>query len=306
MPSNALLPRLALALLVGVALPAAALAQDTAAPAAETAPATETATAAAAPVDPATVVATVDGIEITEGDLALAAQDPALPLPGMNDAQRRETLINYLVNLELAARAAEEAGIGASETFERRLAYQRDKLLLESLLEETIDAAVTDEAARAVYDEMVAEVEPEQEVRARHILVDTQEEAQAVVERIAAGESFEGIATDLSTDRGSAAEGGDLGFFTKGQMVAPFAEAAFALEPGAISEPVQSQFGWHVIEVQERRERPTPTFEQMREQIDTFLARQAQQALLLSLREGVEIARPGAEAQGEAPAPAPQ
>ncbi|WP_372424547.1 peptidylprolyl isomerase [Salinarimonas chemoclinalis] len=302
MPSNALLPRLALALLVGAAIPASALAQDTAAPVAETA-------AAAAPVDPATVVATVNGAEITEGDIALAAQDPALPLPGMNDAQRRETLINYLVNLELAARAAEEAGIGASESFERRLAYQRDKLLLESLLEDTIDAAVTEEAARAVYDEMVAEVEPEQEVRARHILVDTQEEAQAVVDRIAAGESFEEIATDLSTDRGSAAQGGDLGFFTRGQMVAPFAEAAFALEPGAVSAPVQSQFGWHVIKAEERRDRPTPSFEQMREQIDTFLARQAQQTLLLSLREGVEIARPGAAAQGGAvpgAAPAPQ
>ncbi|MGP9820156.1 peptidylprolyl isomerase [Salinarimonas sp. NSM] len=300
MPSNALLPRLALALLVGTAIPAAALAQDNAAPAAETA------AAEPAPVDPATVVATVNGIEITEGDIALAAQDPALPLPGMNDAQRRETLINYLVNLELAARAAEEAGIGASETFERRLAYQRDKLLLESLLEDTIDAAVTEEAARAVYDEMVAEVEPEQEVRARHILVETQEEAQAVVDRVAAGDSFEEIATDLSTDRGSATRGGDLGFFTRGQMVAPFAEAAFALEPGAVSQPVQSQFGWHVIKVEERRARPTPSFEEMREQIDTFLARQAQQALLLSLREGVEIARPDEAGEGETPAPAQQ
>ncbi|MGJ3262662.1 MAG: peptidylprolyl isomerase [Salinarimonas sp.] len=298
MSSNALLPRLALALLVSAAIPAAALAQDQAAPAAA-----ETAQT----VDPARVVATVNGVEITEGDIALAGQDQALPLPGMNAEQRRETLVNYLVNLELAARAAEEAGIGESEGFAQRLAYQRDKLLLEGLLEDTIEAAVTEEAARAVYDEMIADVAPEQEVRARHILVPTQEEAQAAVDRIAAGEDFEAVAAELSQDPGSAAEGGDLGFFTRDRMVAPFAEAAFALEPGEVSQPVQSQFGWHVIKVEERRDRPTPTFEQMREQIDTFLARQAQQALLLSLREGAAIARAGETAEGDAaPAPAQQ
>ncbi|GGK52405.1 peptidylprolyl isomerase [Salinarimonas ramus] len=300
MPSNALLPRLALALLVGVSAPAVALAQDQA-PATDAAPAAE-----AVPVDPSTVVATVDGVEITEGDIALAAGDPALPLPGMNAEQRRETLVNYLVNLELAARAAEEAGIGESEGFAQRLAYQRDKLLLESLLEDTIEAAVTEEAARALYEETIADIEPEQEVRARHILVPTQEEAQAAAARIAEGEAFEEVAAELSQDPGSARAGGDLGFFTRDRMVAPFAEAAFALEPGEVSEPVQSQFGWHVIKAEERRERPVPTFEEMREQIDTYLARRAQQELLLSLREGAAIERTDAPAEGEAPAPAQQ
>lgn len=299
MPSTALIHRLALALLVGTAAPATAIAQEeAAAPAAQAAEAT--------PVDPVTVVAVVDGVEITEGDLALAAEDPALPLPGMNDAQRRETLINYLVNLELAARAAEEAGVGESEGFAEELAYQRDKLLLEALLEDTIAAAVTEDAARALYEETVSEMEPQEEVRARHILVPTQEEAQAAAERIAAGEAFEAVAGELSQDPGSAAQGGDLGFFTRDRMVAPFAEAAFALEPGEVSEPVESQFGWHVIRVEERRERPVPTFAEMREQIDTYLARRAQQELLMSLREGVEIERPGEAAEGGGTAPAQQ
>lgn len=286
-----LLPRLALALLVGASVPTLALAQTAAEPPATAAPAAEAA--------PNAVVATVDGMEITEADLALAAEDPALPLPGMSAEQRREVLAGYLIDLELGARAAEEAGVGDTEAFARRLGYQRRKLLLDALLEQTVEAAVTEEAARALYEETVAGIEPQQEVRARHILVPTEEEAREAADRIAAGEAFEEVAVDVSQDPGSAERGGDLGFFTRDRMVAPFAEAAFALEPGAVSEPVQSQFGWHVIQVEERRDRPTPSFEDMRDQIETYLARRAQQELILSLRQGAEIQAPGA-------APAPQ
>lgn len=299
MTFNAPLRRLALALLLGASVPAVALAQD----------------AAPAPVDPSAVVATANGIVVTEGDLALAAEDPALPLPGMDEAQRREVLIGFMIDLKLGARAAEEAALAEGDDFARRLAYQRDKLLLDALLEQTTEAAVTEQAARALYDETIAGVEPEDEVRARHILVPTQEEAQAAADRIAAGEPFETVAGELSQDPGSAARGGDLGFFTKERMVAPFAEAAFALEPGAVSQPVESQFGWHVIKVEERRQRPVPTFEELREQIDTYLGRQAQQQLILSLRESAQIERVGqtapdpeteSEAPETAPAPAPQ
>jgi peptidyl-prolyl cis-trans isomerase C len=288
-----LLPRLALALALGASASTLALAQqDQAQPAAET---------AAAAVDPDAVVATVDGVTITEADLALVAEDPALPLPGMSEEQRRDVLIGYLVDLKLAARAAEEAGLAETEAFARNMAYQRDKVLLAALLEQTIEAAVTEEAARALYEETISGIEPQEEVRARHILVPTEEEAKAAAERIAAGEEFAAVAADLSQDPGSAREGGDLGFFTKDRMVAPFAEAAFALQPGEVSEPVQSQFGWHVIKVEERREQPTPAFEEMREQIESFLARRAQQELILSLRDGATIERPG-QAAGEAPA----
>ncbi|WP_349369165.1 peptidylprolyl isomerase [Salinarimonas sp.] len=295
-----LLPRLALALALGASASTLAFAQqdqaaETAAPAAP----------AAAEVDPDAVVATVDGVTITEADLALVAEDPALPLPGMSAEQRRDVLIGYLVDLKLAARAAENAGLAETETFARNMAYQRDKVLLAALLEETIAAAVTEEAARALYEETVAGIEPQEEVRARHILVPTEEEAKAAAERVAAGEDFAAVAAELSQDPGSAREGGDLGFFTRDRMVAPFAEAAFALEPGGVSEPVQSQFGWHVIKVEERREQPTPAFEDMREQIETFLARRAQQELILSLRDGATVERPGQDpADGEAPAQA--
>lgn len=237
------------------------------------------------------VVARVNGIEITEADLAVAAEDPTLPLAQLPPQQQRDVLIGYVIDLKLGARAAEEARIAESDAFERQLTYFRNKLLLDGLLERTVAEAVTEEAKRALYEETVAGIEPENEVRARHILVETREEAQDVLARLAADEDFAAIAQEVSQDPGSAQRGGDLGFFARDRMVAPFAEAAFALEPGEVSEPVETQFGWHVIKAEERRERPVPTFEQMSDQLEAFLARRAQQELILSLRQQAEIER---------------
>lgn len=239
--------------------------------------------------DPDRVVARANGIEITAGDIALALGDPALQLRELSEQQRAETVIRYLVDLRLGARAAAEARIGESEEFARQLAYLREKMLLEEYMQREIDAVVTDEAARELYETTTAGVEPEEEVRARHILVEAEEEARAVLARLDAGESFEDLASELSQDPGSARRGGDLGYFTQGRMVAPFADAAFALEPGEVSEPVETQFGWHVIKLEDRRATELPSFEDMRGQIENFLTRQAQQAFILRLRDGVEI-----------------
>lgn len=249
--------------------------------------------------DPGRVVARAGAVEITQADLDVALADPSLALQNVDEAQRRETLIAYLVDLKLGARAAIEAGIADTPEFERRLAYFREKLLLDDYLEARVAEQVTEEAARALYDQTMANVQPEDEVRARHILVPDEEAAQAVVARLAAGEEFEAVAREASQDPGSAASGGDLGYFTRQRMVAPFAEAAFALEAGQVSDPVQTQFGWHVIKVEDRRAQELPAFEAMRPQIDNFLARRAQQELILALRAGVEIERLDAPAEGE-------
>ena len=302
---------LALAVAAIFAVPAAhmAVAQD--APATQDAPAPQDAPAAgadaAATPDPATVVARANGIEITEADIAIAAEDPSLSLPDMGEEQRRGIIIGYLVDLKLGAQAAAEAQISETEDFQRRLGYFRDKLLLDDYLQQRVEEAVTDEAARKLYDETLAAVEPEDEVRARHILVAEEAEANAIVERLEAGEDFAVIAAEASQDPGSKGQGGDLGFFTKERMVAPFAEKAFELEPGQTSEPVQTQFGWHIIRVEERRERPTPGFEEMRTQIDSYLARRAQQETILTLRQEAEIERLDAPAEdaGEAAPEAP-
>jgi peptidyl-prolyl cis-trans isomerase C len=250
--------------------------------------------------DPTTVVARANGIEITEADIAIAAEDPSLSLPNMGEEQRRGIIIGYLIDLKLGARAAAEAQVSETEDFQRRLAYFRDKLLLDDYLQQRVEEAVTDEAARTLYDETLAAVQPEDEVRARHILVAEEEEANAIIARLEAGEEFEAIAAEASQDPGSRAQGGDLGFFTRERMVAPFAEKAFELEPGETSEPVQTRFGWHVIRVEERRERPIPGFEEMRPQIDSYLARRAQQETILALRENAEIERLDAAGDEEA------
>lgn len=274
-------------LALGVALPlatGAALAQTgTPAPAAPVAP--------AAPADPAKVIARVNGITITEGDLAVAAADPALQLPNVPDAQKRDMLTGYLIDLKLGAKAAEAAKVGDSADFARKLAYNRDKALLDQYLEQEAQKAITPEAARKLYDETAKSVTPEQEVRARHILVESEDEAKQAQARVKGGEDFAKVAGDLSKDPGSKTDGGDLGFFTKDRMVEPFAEAAFKMEPGQISDPVKSQFGWHVIKVEEKRTKPVPSFDEMKDQVNAYLERKAQQDLIMGLRKDAKIER---------------
>ncbi len=272
------------ALALALALPGAALAQTPPAPPAAT-------PQAQAPRSPDTVVARVNGQPITEGDLAIAEADPALSLPGMSDAQKRDLLIGYMVDLKIGARAAESAKVGEGADFARRLGYFRDKLLLDDYLEAEVKKAVTPEAGRKLYADAVKDMKPEAEVRARHILVKSEDEAKKALARVRGGEDFAKVAAELSQDPGSKTDGGDLGFFAQDRMVAPFAEAAFKLETGTVSEPVQTQFGWHVIKVEEKRTKPVPTFEEMKEQIDTYLARKAQQDVILRLRQEAKVER---------------
>jgi peptidyl-prolyl cis-trans isomerase C len=275
-------------LALGVALPVAtglALAQTTPS---TPAPSTPAATAAAAGNK---VVARANGIEITEADLSLAAEDPALQVPGIADAQKRDLLIGYLVDLKLGAKAAEDAKVGEGADFQRKLAYARDKALLDEYLDREVKKAVTPEAARKLYDDTVKGIAPEAEVRARHILVENEDEAKAVKARLTKGEDFAKVAAEVSKDPGSKGDGGDLGFFTKDRMVEAFAEAAFKLDAGQISDPVKSQFGWHVIKVEEKRTKPVPAFEEMREQVETYLGRKTQQELILALREKAKVER---------------
>ncbi|MGF9760276.1 peptidylprolyl isomerase [Microvirga sp. 0TCS3.31] len=278
-------------LTLGAALPllaGSALAQT---PPAPTPPAPATSAAAVPAVDPAKVVARVNGIEITEGDLAIAAEDSALQMPNVPDEQKRDLLTGYLIDLKLGAKAAEAAKVGSGAEFARKLAYNRDKTLLDEYLEQESKKAVTPEAARKLYDETVKSVPAEQEVRARHILVENEDEAKAIATRVKGGEDFAKVAGEVSKDPGSKTDGGDLGFFTKDRMVEPFAEAAFKMEAGQISDPVKSQFGWHVIKVEEKRNKPAPTFEETKDQVETYLARKAQQDLILGLRKNAKVER---------------
>lgn len=243
------------------------------------------------------VVAKVDGMEITEQDIAVAAEDLAEAVQQMPEEKRRDYYIAYLADLRLASKAAREAKLDENAEFKRRMAYRNEKVLLEEYLAAEAHKLVTEASMRALYDESVKQMKPETEIRARHILVETEDAAKAVVVRLKAGEDFAKVAGEVSKDPGSGAEGGDLGYFTRERMVPEFSTAAFAMKVGDISEPVKSQFGFHVIKVEDIRERPIPGFDEVKGQIEQYLIRKTQQETVMALRAKAKIERVDTPAQ---------
>jgi peptidyl-prolyl cis-trans isomerase C len=253
------------------------------------------------------VLATVNGVAIKESDLVLAEQDVGSQLQSVPEAARRDYLIRFMADLILGAQAAETERLQDSPDFAQRMQYFRNKILLDDLMVKEAAKADTPEARKKLYDDTVAKLPPEIELHARHVLVDDEAKAKEVAERARKGEDFVALSKEFSKDPGSASEGGDLGWFTKDKMVKEFSEAAFKLEPGEISDPVKSQFGWHVIKVEGKRTKPVPPFDEVKDQIGNYLVQKAQQAFLLSLREKAKIVsleKPVAPPPGEAPAPA--
>lgn len=244
---------------------------------------------AAAPADK--VVARIDGLDITEKEIELAAEDLGDRIAQVPAPQRREYLIGYLADLKIGARAAERAKVMDSPDFTSRIAYFRQKVLMDEFISRQSRAAATPEAARKLFDDTMKSMKPEQEVRARHILVEKEDEAKAALERVRKGEDFAKVAAELSKDPGSGKEGGDLGYFTQDRMVPQFGAMAFQLKPGEVSEPVQTQFGWHVIKVEDKRDRPLPKFEDVKGEIETYLVRKAQQDIVLGLRGDLKLER---------------
>lgn len=249
------------------------------------------------------VVAKVDGIAITEKDIQLASEDLGERIAQLPEDRKRDEVINYLVDLKLGAKAAAEAKITDSPDFAARLAYYREKVLLDEYLTREGKKAVTGEAAKKLYDETTKAMAPEEEAHARHILVEDEAQAKAAVERLKKGEDFAKVAAELSKDPGSGKEGGDLGWFTKDRMVPEFAEAAFKLKKGEVSEPVKSQFGWHIIKLEDKRSKPLPDFAAVKPQIDQYLERKAQQDIVLALREKAKVERLDKPAAPATPAP---
>lgn len=278
-------------LLRAVLIPAALAIPLAAAPVLAQAPAEQAPAAAPeapAPVDPATVLATVGSVEITEADLMLAAEELQAELQSVPANQRRAFLLTVMIDMKLMAGAARADGLAESEDFTRRLAYLEDQALRREFFNQIVETAVTDEAIQATYDELVADFTPEPEVRARHILVETEEQANDIRAEIEGGRDFADAAAEYGTD-GTASNGGDLGFFSTGMMVPEFEEAAFALEEGELSQPVQSQFGWHLIQLEERRVSEAPPLEQVRQQVAQQVLYESYEAAIDEIKEGTEV-----------------
>src|ERR1700758_1914345 len=236
------------------------------------------------------VLAKVNGSEIRQSDVALAEEELGHSLAQMDPASKKENVLAFLIDMKIVAKAAEAKKIEDRDDFKARLAFTRNRLLMDSLLSVEGKAATTDEAMKKVYEEASKQIAGEQEVHARHILVETEDEAKAIEDELKKGADFAELAKKKSKDPGSA-DGGDLGFFTKDQMVPEFANVAFSLEPGKVSDPVKTQFGWHVIKVEEKRNRKAPDFEQVKSQIETYVTRKAQADYVAKLRKPAKVER---------------
>src|ERR1700733_6233311 len=236
------------------------------------------------------VLAKVNGAEIRQSDVALAEEELGPSLAQMDPATKKENVLSFLIDMKIVSKEAEDKKIADRDDFKTRLAFARNRLLMDNLLAVEGKAATTDENMKKVYEDAAKQISGEQEVHARYILVETEDQAKKVEEDLKKGADFAELAKKESKDPG-ASDGGDLGFFTRDQMVPEFSAAAFALEPGKISDPVKTQFGWHVIKVEEKRTRKAPDFEQVKPQIETYVVRKAQADYVAKLRTAAKVER---------------
>jgi peptidyl-prolyl cis-trans isomerase C len=247
------------------------------------------------------LVAKVNGVEVHQSDLAVA-EDEAGQIPPMSPEAKQDYLVQFVADMILVSKAAEDKKFADSAEFKRKLDFARKKLLMEGLLQSVGKEALTDEAMHKVYDEAVKQIGEEKEVHARHILLrvpagdekaskEAEDKIKAVVARLKKGEDFAKVAAEVTEDPSGKANGGDLGFFSKDQMVPEFSDTAFKLEKGQVSDPVKTQFGWHVIKVEDKRVKQAPKFEEVKPQIENFVARKAQAELVTKLRADARIER---------------
>ncbi len=235
------------------------------------------------------VVARVGEATITETDIAFATADFANELERVPQEQRRKVIVDVLVDVQLLAAAAREKGLHETDEFKRRVAFLTMRALRNAYVRSEIADKVTDTELVAEYTAQMASFEAEDQVHARHILVASKDEAEAVIKALDDGADFAELASQKSTGP-SAPNGGDLGTFGKGQMVPEFEAAAFALDAGSYSaEPVQTQFGWHVIKVEDKSKTSPPPLADIREQIRSVIVRKKFDTAMAEIRARIPV-----------------
>lgn len=226
-----------------------------------------------------TVVVTVDGKNITEADMKLAEGEIGSELGQLPPDVKRRALAEYLIDNQLFANAADAAKLGDTPEFKKHMAYLRERALREQYFEKNLKGTVSVDEAQKIYNARVAELKPEVEFAARHILVSDEAKAKELRAKLAAGGDFAQLAKENTLDTGSKEQGGLLGYFGMGQMVPEFEATVAKMQKGELSEPVKTQFGWHIIKLEDRRNKAPPTFDQVKDTIMNSLAvRKAQEA----------------------------
>jgi peptidyl-prolyl cis-trans isomerase C len=254
--------------------------------------------------DPNQVVARIDGADITRQEVI----DSAADLP---DQIRQQIdmvfpqLLNRYIGLKLLGDKGKAENLAEDPEVQKLMADYETQAIRQVYVTRYLKEHVTEDAIKARYEKMLKDNPPPEEVRAAHVLVKTEDEAKAIIEQLKGGADFAAVAKEKSTDKGSGANGGELGWFSKDVMVKEFADAAFAMKVDEISQtPVQSQFGWHIIKLEERRTQPAPTLESQKEGIRGELSEESVQALVKTLRTEakVELLGPDGKPLPEEPA----
>jgi peptidyl-prolyl cis-trans isomerase C len=234
------------------------------------------------------VVVKVNGHDITASEVQLAAEDIVPQLGDLPPKLRYPFIVEYLMERHLLAQAAVKAGTADTDEYKKRLAFYQAKALRDAYFTSVIRPKVTDDMVKEAYDKEASKVKTAERVRARHILVASEDEAGQVLARLNKGEKFEDVAKAVSLD-GSKDYGGDLGYFTAEEMVPEFSKAAFALKPGEISKPIKTNYGWHVIKLEDRKAGGAQPFEQVQGGIRAILLRQEVQKEVADLRKDASI-----------------
>lgn len=235
------------------------------------------------------IVAKVNGEVVRSSEL----RDAFSRLPEQYRSVPFETafpvILDSIIDTKLAAADARAKKLDQSKAYQAQLARIKERLLEQEVLDQVIAKEVDEVAVKARYDQLIKEIQTDFEISARHILVKTQDEAKQLIGKLLAGADFAETAKKNSTGP-TGPDGGDLGYFSKGQMVPEFEKAAFALDKGQISkEPVKTQFGWHVIKVEDKRQQEPPSLASMEQQIRTTLNQEAGQAYAERLRSSAKI-----------------
>lgn len=231
-----------------------------------------------------TVVATVNGQDITLGHMILVRANLPQQFAQLPDEVLFDGILNQLVQQSVLAETMPETPRRVEMAVENELR----QLLAAEVIDDLLAGAMTDDAVQAAYEEQYADAEPGTEWNASHILVETQEEAAALTERARAGEDFAQLARDNSTGP-SGPNGGELGWFSTGMMVPEFEETVKTLEAEGVSDPVQTQFGWHVVRLNDSRLKDIPPLEEVRQEVESQLQQQIVDARVQELTDAAEV-----------------
>ncbi|WPY00653.1 Parvulin peptidylprolyl isomerase [Candidatus Trichorickettsia mobilis] len=242
------------------------------------------------------IVATYKGGEVRESQI-MQQFKPALDMqPGNKDKKfsefdrnLQEALVRGYINVQLLNQEAKALGIETAKEFQEKLNNVKTQLLQQELIERQVKAVVTDAMIDAEYKKLVESLKGQEEIKVSHILVDSEEKAKEIKKKLSKGAKFSALVKEFSSDEGSKANNGEIGYITKGQLVPEFEAKAFSMKVKEISDPVKTQFGWHIIQVLDKRAAQVPTAETEKPNITSRLSREAVEKYFTDLASKADI-----------------